>query len=542
MALPKLALVEQQPEKRDNVIYADFRNSLGVVGQAMPNAEAPAGGGQDKEGLKKVSENLTKLHDVIYQTIATLKSKQLLDEYIYEDQLRVQTENARESQGKFVQQLDNPGDLLGGGGEQDALLAAFSSLSSALEMFTDRIGAIRQTCDCAPGLMGGAMGGDDDDLDLDIDLSKRRKPSPRRSFRGSRFISNKEALDSKGRLKPGYEIVDTGKSGLRYRKIPGWKAQASRVVGKLVSAGGRILSRPMMAAGLGMAGAFGLTSMMSSPGMMSRGMSAAGSFMRSSLMTGLPLMGPVGLGAMALWNTASNFFGGGSGNTGSLFGGGGGGFGGAGASGSWDAVPIGPAPPLTISTDGFAVPTRGTVTSGFGRRTPPKTGSGYGSSDHKGIDIAAPAGTAVVAAKPGTITHAGPLGDYGNLIEIDHGGGVKTRYGHLSSIAVRRGVTVSQGQVIGGVGSTGNSSGNHLHYEVRINGQAVDPRPFIAAVPKPPAPQPREKVTPPPPKAKRVTVAAPPQPEAAPLAVRLAAGGAPGVPRNHQGAYLIHFA
>lgn len=541
MALPKLALIEQQPEKRDNVIYADFRNSLGVVGQAMPNVEAPSGGGDDKQGLKKVSENLTKLHDVIYQTIATLKSKQLLDEYIYEDQLRVQTENARESQGKFVQQLDNPGDLLGAGGEQDALLAAFASLSSALDMVTERIGSIRQTCECAPGLLGGAMGGDEEDLDIDVDMLKRRKPRPSRTFRGSRFISNREALDSKGRLKPGYEVVDAGKSGLRYRKIPGWKAQASRAVGKLISAGGRIVSRPVLAAGLGLAGVAGLASTMSRPGLFDRGMSATGSFLRSSLTTGMSFLGPVGLGAMAAWNAASNFFGG-SNNTGSLFGGGGGSFGGGGAGGSWNPVPIGVPPPLTLGTGGFAIPTRGTISSGFGQRGAPRTTSGYGSTNHQGIDIAAPAGAAVVAAKPGIVTHAGLAGAYGNLIKIDHGGGVETRYGHLSSIAVRRGAEVRQGQVIGGVGSTGNSSGNHLHYELRINGRPVDPRPYVTATPVPPPPRPRERVTPPPPRPRRVVVPAQPA-AAAPAVIQTAASGkTTAAPLNHQGAYLNHFA
>jgi murein DD-endopeptidase MepM/ murein hydrolase activator NlpD len=538
MALPKLALVEQQPGKRDNVIYADFRNSLGVVGQAMPNAEAPAGG--DKEGLKKLSENLTKLHDVVYQTIASLKSKQLLDEYIYEDQLRVQAENVREGQGKFVQQIDNPGDLLGAGSEQDTLLAAFASLSNALEMFEDRIGAMKETCDCAPGMLGGGMLGDDDDeLDLDLDLSKKRKPRSSRSFRGGRFIANKEALDGKGQLKPGYEVVDTGKSGLRYRKIPGWRSQASRVVGKLVSSGGRVLSKPMLATGLGVAGMAGMAATMGGPGMVSRGLSTAGNFLRNSLTTGLPFLGPVGLGVSAAFGAVSNFFGGSSSSS-PMFRGNGGDFGGAGASGNWNPVPIGPAPPLTLGTGGFALPAAGALGSGFGMRRHPILGD---MRKHEGVDIPGTAGEAIVASRRGRITFAGRMGTYGELVKIDHGEGLETRYAHLSSIKVRENQQVAQGEVIGGMGRTGRSTGVHLHFEVRMNGRAVDPRPYLTATPKPPAPRPREKVTPPVPKAKKITVTAPSQSAAAPTAVRLAAsGGATGVPRNHQGAYLVHFA
>jgi murein DD-endopeptidase MepM/ murein hydrolase activator NlpD len=106
----------------------------------------------------------------------------------------------------------------------------------------------------------------------------------------------------------------------------------------------------------------------------------------------------------------------------------------------------------------------GVVTSGFGYR--------WGRL-HAGIDIAAPAGTPVRAAASGTVIFAGWMGGYGNLVVIDHGGGLATAYAHLSSIWAGGGV--SQGQGIGAVGCTGSCTGNHLHFEVRVNGQPVDP-------------------------------------------------------------------
>jgi murein DD-endopeptidase MepM/ murein hydrolase activator NlpD len=93
---------------------------------------------------------------------------------------------------------------------------------------------------------------------------------------------------------------------------------------------------------------------------------------------------------------------------------------------------------------------------------------------HEGIDIAAPVGTAIHAAAAGTIVYAGWAEGYGNLVVIDHGGGLATAYGHQSAIYVMGG-QVSQGQVIGAVGSTGHSTGPHLHFEVRLNGEPVDP-------------------------------------------------------------------
>ena len=100
---------------------------------------------------------------------------------------------------------------------------------------------------------------------------------------------------------------------------------------------------------------------------------------------------------------------------------------------------------------------------------------------HEGIDIGAGSGTPIRAAAAGTVIHAGWLGGYGNLVVIDHGGGVATAYGHQSSIAAGSGAFVAQGQVIGYVGSTGNSTGPHLHFEVRVNGAPQDPLGYLSS-------------------------------------------------------------
>lgn len=117
------------------------------------------------------------------------------------------------------------------------------------------------------------------------------------------------------------------------------------------------------------------------------------------------------------------------------------------------------------------VPT-GSVTSGFGMRRHPILG-GYRA--HNGIDLAAPMGTPIVASTDGVVQVAGWNGGYGNFVALDHGGGVQTRYGHMSRIDVVEGQAVRKGDVIGLIGSTGRSTGPHLHYEVRVNGQPVDP-------------------------------------------------------------------
>jgi murein DD-endopeptidase MepM/ murein hydrolase activator NlpD len=112
------------------------------------------------------------------------------------------------------------------------------------------------------------------------------------------------------------------------------------------------------------------------------------------------------------------------------------------------------------------------VSSSYGWRTHPITGR---RTMHSGIDIPAPTGAAVRAVGAGDIIFAGWYGGYGNAIVIDHGGGTSTLYGHQSRLAVGEGQKVSQGQIIGYVGSTGFSTGPHLHFEVRINGNTSDP-------------------------------------------------------------------
>jgi len=98
---------------------------------------------------------------------------------------------------------------------------------------------------------------------------------------------------------------------------------------------------------------------------------------------------------------------------------------------------------------------------------------------HEGVDIGVPSGTPIRAAASGTVIYSGWMGGYGNLVVIDHGGGLATAYGHQSSIAAGNGSHVSQGQTIGYVGCTGHCFGDHLHFEVRINGSPVDPLGYL---------------------------------------------------------------
>ena len=119
------------------------------------------------------------------------------------------------------------------------------------------------------------------------------------------------------------------------------------------------------------------------------------------------------------------------------------------------------------------------VSSRFGLRVHPITGK---TKRHTGIDIASNQGTAVYASDGGSVTLAGWNGGYGNCIMIDHGNGYVTLYGHLSSISVSVGQTVSQGATIGAVGSTGNSTGPHLHFEVLKNGTRIDPEQFFSGL------------------------------------------------------------
>ncbi len=123
-------------------------------------------------------------------------------------------------------------------------------------------------------------------------------------------------------------------------------------------------------------------------------------------------------------------------------------------------------------------PVNGTVAAGFGYRTDPWP------EFHKGVDLAADYGTEVRAAAAGTVASAGwDPGGFGNKVDIDHGNGYHTWYAHLSRIAVAAGQRVTKGQPIAFVGSTGESTGPHLHYQVMYEGNPIDPQPFLAGVP-----------------------------------------------------------
>ncbi len=123
----------------------------------------------------------------------------------------------------------------------------------------------------------------------------------------------------------------------------------------------------------------------------------------------------------------------------------------------------------------------GRINNEFGYRRNPFSGRGY--EFHAGMDIDGNRGDFVAAPANGTIVTAGWEGGYGNLIEVDHGNGLRTRYGHLSKIGVQVGDTVQRGQLIGLIGSTGRSTGPHLHYEVRLNDKPINPRRFLPPEP-----------------------------------------------------------
>ena len=123
-----------------------------------------------------------------------------------------------------------------------------------------------------------------------------------------------------------------------------------------------------------------------------------------------------------------------------------------------------------LADGSFIKPTRGGYSSGFGRR--------WGRM-HQGVDIDADYGDDVFSADGGVVSFAGTLGTYGNLIEIDHQNGYKTRYAHLSSINVSKGDTLTKGEFIGKVGATGRVTGPHLHFEVIVNGKAQDPMNYL---------------------------------------------------------------
>jgi len=153
---------------------------------------------------------------------------------------------------------------------------------------------------------------------------------------------------------------------------------------------------------------------------------------------------------------------------------------------SWEALDEGgvasmdgtiiPAPRAGVSVPS-SVPLVGfRMSSSYGMRNHPVLGQ---RRQHNGVDLAASSGTPVYATADGMIGKAQYWGSYGNYVQIEHGGALQTRYGHLSSYTVRMGDMVHKGDLIGYVGSTGRSTGPHLHYEVRVQGQPVDPRPYM---------------------------------------------------------------
>jgi murein DD-endopeptidase MepM/ murein hydrolase activator NlpD len=120
------------------------------------------------------------------------------------------------------------------------------------------------------------------------------------------------------------------------------------------------------------------------------------------------------------------------------------------------------------------------ISSGFGYRSDPFTGSG---AFHAGLDFRGPVGAPIYSAAKGRVSFAGVRSGYGNCVEIDHGNGLMTRYAHMSAFRARVGQAVDAGDVIGAIGSTGRSTGPHLHFEVRVHDRPVNPRPFLEAAP-----------------------------------------------------------
>lgn len=126
--------------------------------------------------------------------------------------------------------------------------------------------------------------------------------------------------------------------------------------------------------------------------------------------------------------------------------------------------------PKGTATGNFINPASGSLSSTFGTR--------WG-RQHKGIDVSAPEGTPIYAADGGTVTYSGTMSGYGYLIQIDHGNGYVTYYAHCSALYAKEGDKIAQGDLIAAVGSTGNSTGNHLHFEVRVNGNPTDPLGYV---------------------------------------------------------------
>lgn len=132
--------------------------------------------------------------------------------------------------------------------------------------------------------------------------------------------------------------------------------------------------------------------------------------------------------------------------------------------------------PLPTGGGQLLWPAAGSVTSGYGYRTHPIFGD---RRLHTGIDIGAPYGAPVIAADSGVVTYAGVMSGYGNVVVVDHGGGLATTYNHLSAFTVGSGQRVDRGEQVGAVGCSGYCTGPHLHFEVRLNGSPVDPMPYL---------------------------------------------------------------
>ncbi len=127
------------------------------------------------------------------------------------------------------------------------------------------------------------------------------------------------------------------------------------------------------------------------------------------------------------------------------------------------------------------------VSSNFGNRIDPVIGT---TAMHRGVDLAGPAGTPILAAAAGVVRFAGPRGGYGNFVEIAHPDGSHTRYGHMGRLLVSTGTTVDRGTILGLMGSTGRSTGSHLHFEYLLGGVAVDPLSYLGSGPaRRPAPR-----------------------------------------------------
>ena len=147
---------------------------------------------------------------------------------------------------------------------------------------------------------------------------------------------------------------------------------------------------------------------------------------------------------------------------------------------SWRSLdnggPATPAPSIKVAIPSRMPLDHSRTTSNFGQREHPVLG---GIRQHKGIDLAAPVGTPVYATADGVVARADLFSSYGLYVQIEHGADLETRYAHMSRLAVAAGEHVHKGDVIGYVGTTGRSTGPHLHYEVRVAGQAVNPIPYM---------------------------------------------------------------